>query len=360
MFNTLKQGQDFLKNEKTIEEKVTPHLKLIAETSSPDLKSLIEGMSNKNITKKSTDKLDILEKNFNKTLKEYYETYQSFSEDLLKRSQSKQKISNYLGKVINYGSDSDVYYYVNNYGYTHKYSTSAWENNDSSCDSSSVSFDGDTSNLQSGPSMGSGQPCGVAGNNIKNKSTGEYAWVDIKGYKHVYENKNLKTCLQKNTIELDESLYNAIPTGSNMKEVTDCTTLDVNPSTYSKLMELNKDVKKYAKEMLTEVNKMSDKDEEIQNEINRKKSELQNYLNTIDDNSTDILLTRQSLPTIQGENEDSQLNMTSNYYKYLLTHLILAIIIAATIRAYFGGDVGPIPLIIIGIIIFGLLLSIFR
>jgi hypothetical protein len=360
MFNTLKQGQDFLKNEKTIEENVTPHLKLIAETSSPELKSLIEGMSNKNITHKNSDKLDGLQNKFNKTLKEYYETYQRFSEDLLKRSQSKQKVSNYLGKVINYSNDSDVYYYVNNYGYTHKYSNSAWKNNDSSCETSSTTFEGETSSLQSGPVMGSGQPCGVAGSNIKNKSTGEYAWVDIKGYKHVYENNNLKTCLQKNTIELEESLYDAIPTGSNMKDVTDCTTLDVNPGTYTKLIKLNKEVKMYAKKMLTEVNKMSDKDEEIQNEINRKKSELQNYLNTINDNSSNMLLTRHSLPTVHGENEDSQLNMTSNYYKYLLTHIILAVIIAATIRAYYGGDIGLLPLIIIGFIIFGLLLSIFR
>ena len=43
--------------------------------------------------------------------------------------------------------------------------------------------------FQIGSIMGKGQPCDVAGKNVQNTKTKEYAWVDIKGKKHVYSDK---------------------------------------------------------------------------------------------------------------------------------------------------------------------------
>ena len=51
-----------------------------------------------------------------------------------------------------------------------------------------------------------GQPCKVAGQNIKNKETGEESWVDIKGIKHPYSN-NEKFIIHK---DLSNFLLNSI------------------------------------------------------------------------------------------------------------------------------------------------------
>ena len=61
-------------------------------------------------------------------------------------------------------------------------------NNSNSCpsDPENVTSE-DIANLKlQGPDMGSGQACGAAGTNIQNRDTNEIAWVDIKGYKHIY------------------------------------------------------------------------------------------------------------------------------------------------------------------------------
>jgi len=83
-------------------------------------------------------------------------------------------------------------------GFTHKYSTDAWSNNNASCPTDAITVDTTTYNtFHTGPDMGQGQPCSIAGKNIKNSTTNEYAWVDIKGYKHIYSSTLWKKNLHR-------------------------------------------------------------------------------------------------------------------------------------------------------------------
>jgi len=90
--------------------------------------------------------------------------------------------------------------------------------------------------------MVSGQPCKIAGQIIKNSSSGETAWVDIKGMKHPFSGEKSKSC-SSDPIELSAQDYNLIPTGSAMGRSDTCLALDVNPTLYNKLQSLSGQIK---------------------------------------------------------------------------------------------------------------------
>ena len=81
------------------------------------------------------------------------------NEDRLKKTQTLQQAKQYLGNAIS--EEDGNYYYVNNYGFTHKYSTDAWNKNSKSCPKNVMSAS--SSLFRKGPDMVPGQPCSVAG-----------------------------------------------------------------------------------------------------------------------------------------------------------------------------------------------------
>ena len=113
----LDQGKDILTYNDDMDKIVSPHLKLI-QTS-----TLIEGLNGANMSyndKKALEGSQNIENQFNQTLALYAQTYKQLNEDILTKRQSSEKIVDYLGKVV---ADTDGNnYYVNNFGFTHKYS----------------------------------------------------------------------------------------------------------------------------------------------------------------------------------------------------------------------------------------------
>ena len=273
-----KQERDFLENEKTYKKIEYPNIKFmenqnILGTIKEAMQSRESSQSNENYKE---DYNQDLENKFNKTLSQYNLIQKQINEDLLKKEQSKSKIKNYLGKVIT--EDDENYKYVNNYGYTHRYSDDSWSNNNTSCPLDPTKVKSFSSFKLKGPDMGNGQPCKIAGKNIKNETTTEIAWIDIKGYKHIYpedvwNNKN-KTC-NINPITVSDSEYNSIPTGNPMTNTYICNQIDINPNMWEKLITLNKKLKNLAYKMLKEIEKLNTEDEKINEYIIEKKK---NYI----------------------------------------------------------------------------------
>ena len=77
----------------------------------------------------------------------------------------------------------------------------------------------------------------MAGKVIKNTDTDEQAWVDIKGYKHIFpEGTKMSTsCAEVNIIKISSSDYNLIPSGNSMSSTEECLALDVNPGLWKKI-----------------------------------------------------------------------------------------------------------------------------
>lgn len=327
----LKQGQEFMKYNKMYAKEALPHLNLLQKTH---VNSVVENLDNQNstqgkatVTSKATQKVNKLQDQFNKTLADYSATYKIFSEDLMKKNQSQQQISSYFGKVI---SDSDGNYsYVNDFGYTHRYSTDAWNKNDSTCSSVPELVDVDDLQLfRKGPDMGSGQACNIAGQNVQNEETLEVAWVDIKGYKHVYSKeiweKKESSC-NLDPIKLTSSQYIAIPEGSPMTTTHVCDQLDVNPKTWEKLNTLNDKLVSIAEKLLDEIGTLDETDMALKNEIKQQQQTIQSYISSFKDDKKVIVKANNDVDNLNGKESDSESYLNYAYSRYILW-IILAIL----------------------------------
>jgi hypothetical protein len=353
----LDQGKDILTYNDDMDKIVSPHLKLI-QTS-----TLIEGLNGANMSyndKKALEGLQNIENQFNQTLALYAQTYKQLNEDILTKRQSSEKIVDYLGKVV---ADTDGNnYYVNNFGFTHKYSPNAWENNNSSCPSTSVSYGGSMNDFQTTLPMVQGQPCKIAGQNIKNQDTKEEAWVDIKGVKHPYSNLEKNASCSSQSIEMSSRDYNLIPSGSAMSRTDSCMALDVNPQVWSRLQQINTQLKNQAVKLTAEINKLALEDNESKQQLMNKRQQLLSYIDTIDNDRNDITSNNNILMQVVGEETDSSLRMTSNYYSYIIWIFIMIFIISLTVAVSTNDDdkVSGISYVIIAIFVLMFLIYLYK
>jgi hypothetical protein len=344
----LDQGKDILTYNDDMDKIVSPHLKLIQSST------LIEGLDGVNMSyndKNALEGLQNIENQFNQTLALYAQTYKQLNEDILTKRQSSEKIVDYLGKVV---ADTDGNnYYVNNFGFTHKYSPNAWENNNSSCPSTSVSYDGSMNDFQTTLPMVQGQPCKIAGQNIKNQDTKEEAWVDIKGVKHPYSNLEKNASCSSQSIEMSSRDYNLIPSGSAMSRTDSCMALDVNPQVWSRLQQLNTQLKNQAIKLTVEINKLALEDNESKQQLMNKRQQLLSYIDTIDNDRNDMTSNNNMLMQVVGQETDSSLRMTSNYYSYIIWIFIMFFIISLTVAISTNDDdkVSSITYVIISIFV---------
>ena len=212
-----------------------------------------------------------IENEFNRTLVEYTNTYNSFMQELLNKSQTQKNVNQYFGKVI---SDTDGNYsYVNDFGYTHRYSNDTWLKNDSSCPNVITKISaGDFKSFLKGPNMGLGQACKIAGQNVQNKDTQEVAWVDIKGYKHLYPKevwKGKQASCNLEAIKISKTAFDNIPSGSLMTTTSVCNKMDLNPVLLGKLNELNNKLVSLAKSMISELSNISVNDKDLNNKLSK-------------------------------------------------------------------------------------------
>ena len=327
------QGKQFLENQNIYTSNFYFHnLQLPSHSQVESIMENMESMNkNESVQASKNPKLDNYEKQFHKTLAEYNKTYKEMNEDRLKKTQTLQQSKKYLGNAIS--EEDGNYYYVNNYGITHKYSTDAWNKNSKSCPKTVMSAS--SSLFRKGPDMVPGQPCRIAGKNIRNQETGEAAWVDIKGYKHVYPedvwDKKSKSC-SKNTISISDENYKLIPEDSPMTNTTVCDSMDINPIVWVRLQKLNKKLISLAQKISQEIEKMKIKDEVMRNLINDQKKQLDIYVVNLDNDRLQLQRERNTLITISGEKENSELNMTSNLYKYMIMFIIAILAILITLN----------------------------
>lgn len=241
-----------------------------------------------------SQKLLDLEKKLSELTTDYTTQYRLYTDDLVTRSRFLQTNSQYLNKIVRdlshsgSGSGSEpgesvAYYYVNPFGYTHRYKdiSSVLLYDDKTCpkierDESITTNDNpfkikptsfvDISSGTTGGGfarfsdlasydMGNYGPC-ITAKNVKlpgaSSSEDVFAWVDVEGKKHVYEkgiwpDKRHSSCLTSvvgEPIVLTRNQYDAIPTAteSPMKENSECFRASVAPSINTKLDDIKKKI----------------------------------------------------------------------------------------------------------------------
>jgi hypothetical protein len=241
-----------------------------------------------------SQKLLDLEKKLSELTTDYTTQYRLYTDDLVTRSRFLQTNSQYLNKIVrdlsHSGSgsgsapgESVAYYYVNPFGYTHRYKDissvllyddktcpkierdEAITTNDNPFKIKPTSFVDISSGTTGGGfarfsdlasyDMGNYGPC-ITAKNVKlsgaSSSEDVFAWVDVEGKKHVYEkgiwpDKRHSSCLTSvvgEPIVLTRSQYDAIPTAteSPMKENSECFRASVAPSINTKLDDIKKKI----------------------------------------------------------------------------------------------------------------------
>lgn len=333
----LNQGQQFMDYNRMYHRQEGKKLNALQITSIPGVNSIVENMDTKKhrAEKHKNSRVSNLEKEFNRTLAEYDVVYKQFSEEVLKTNKNDKEIKKYFGQIITTGDGN--YSYVNDYGFTHKYSNDAWSSNSKNCPEHPLNISKDEmKKLHSAQDMGTGQPCGIAGKNIFNKKTKEYAWVDIRGKKHVYSEELWK---KKNescnipAISLSDSEYKAIPSGGNMTITNDCLQLNITPAIWNKLTLLNKKLEKLAKELLFYVDELEVQDIELNMKLQEQKKNLSDYISQIGKDRSQINFYNSDYNTVQGEYSDSILQQKSTKLQYIVWFFVLITIAALIMQS---------------------------
>lgn len=356
----LSQGADFMDFNRMYHRNTEQKVKALQTSGIPGIDTVTEAMQeDDNIARKSTDvasnSVSSIETEFNKTLADYNTTYKMFAEEVLKKAKADKDLQQYFGQAITNGDGN--YMYVNDYGYTQKYSTDAWSANAESCPSDPVTLsDKQISMFNSGAPMGEGQSCGVAGRNIKNKDSGEHAWVDIKGYKHVYSddtwNAKSEMCNVPVT-ELESDDYEAIPSGSAMTSASNCERLDVDPAVWNKLVTLNRKLVSLAQKMTEQLTGVVAKDVRLQQSLEDEKIKLAAYVAELDNQQQQMSNSATRYVTVEGEYEDAHLNANSDWLHLLAYFVLMVLVIAMTFRASVGKSSKAMNIIAILIAVVG-------
>jgi len=336
----LNQGKELLNYEIMYKNQVLPHLKPLQITTSTNLSSIIETLvNNSSVNNSSNDTMSDIEKRFNQTLTEYSNTHKAFIENLMNNTKYHDEVSKYYGKVVKNG---DVYTYVNDYGFTHKYLSNSWAYNDSSCPSTFETVNNSIMNkFLLGPNMGSGQACKIAGQNVENNETNEVAWVDIKGFKHVYPKEvweNKKNSCNINPIQLSSVAYNNIPSDTPMEKNTECVKLNADPILWEKLQKLNDELISLSYQLVNETNQLKTDDANLNIQLNDRKNKLDEYIKYFKANRYNIQSVKQNYNTIIGQEKDSHNYTKPAQYQYIIW-LILAILLVLAILRTVNGDV---------------------
>ena len=154
------------------------------------------------------------------------------------------------------------------------------------------------------------------------------------------------SCAEVNIIKISSSDYNLIPSGNSMSSTEECLALDVNPSLWKKLQDLNQQLKSQGMQLSNELGKLKLDNSTANDEIQQQRQKLQNHILKIDDDKNKLLYNKRMLMQMSGEEEDASLRMTSNYYGYLIWILLMILIVSLTFKASLGKEGGSISPIV--------------
>ena len=313
--------------------------------STNNITSVIESLegidsinSNTNVESDNLNNISDLEKQYQKVLSEYTNNYQLLMKTIIQSNKQKDNYGEYYGQIVS--DKTGNYTYINDFGYTQKYSNNTWDSKDKSCPIS-ISGSFDTTKLSSGADMGISQPCNLIGVNIRNEETDQKAWVDIKGYKHIYPDdiwSNKQQLCNIVPIDVSSNEYISIPISTEMQSGTVCDKLGVDPILWNKLIKLNTSLISIAKELSTEIGNIN-----MPSDSSYNSSEMQSdttiTANTFNDHLKILELEKQKLeqlntqlPTLSSSYNDSKLEVTSNYYSYLAWFIGAAVVGIITVK----------------------------
>tara|TARA_Y100000389_G_scaffold83592_1_gene80184 strand:- start:224 stop:1279 length:1056 start_codon:yes stop_codon:yes gene_type:complete len=234
----IKQGNSFNKNKRKYKRRVKKkNLKKISnnrfdsalqfiDSNFFGIEGMVEGMGDDDSQDLQT--LKTLETNFNKALNEYNALYDNYLNNVVQSRQSSGLSDNVIMQ------NGDQKWFVSKYGVKRKITDAYWAaetaKTQRTCSEPIASTEEEINKFETGPQMREGEKCSEGGKNVFDATTQKYAWIDVKGYKHVYSNYltgKHESC-PKTHSPIDNNSYVAIPTAVGP---------DGNPKPWTKLDE---------------------------------------------------------------------------------------------------------------------------
>lgn len=344
--SSLLQGERLLAFSKKDLRDEEKHMDLIQQGSSNEIGSIQEAMEDHDSIQphvaagKENPLITKIEDEFNDTLQHYTTLYQELMKDLIQKDKAQQDVQQYFGKVVK--TEKGDYYYVNNYGYKQEYSTESWTANSKTCPSKPISItDDDIEKLPNGYMMDVGQACNVSGKNIKNKDSGEIAWVDIRGVKHPYENnvwQYKKGSCNMEPVLLESDEYNGVPLGVPMNANTECDRLGLNDNVWDKLVGLNDKLITLSKQLVIEIGKIGIEDGLLKKAAQEKEKKVEQYIKDLEKDKMELDKAHRRMSTIRGERDVSE-KVVNNRFMALIFWAILAVVVIFTVfHSFLGGS----------------------
>jgi hypothetical protein len=237
-----------------------------------------------------------------------------------KMSQTQKNRGNAPTDTTNFGCAPD---YAKEWWKHHSCKTKPSSSKHPGCDIASMN----TAIFKKGPDMKPGEPCHLAGKNIRNSKTNQVAWVDLTGVKHAYPNSkmrdNLIGCNNKVTVTLDDAKFSNVPTGSPMTNDGICLNISINEQDYTKLLKMNKQLQVLAAKIVNELDTLISKDSETETEIRTKKSSIHAFLKNLKKERKNFDQNKHLIKTMQYQSEDSHVSYVSNKYHMIAWGLLV-------------------------------------
>ena len=322
----LKQGVEFdsLQSNYLTGDNVV-HLALLEETSSPHLGSMVEGLENPNIEQENTQLLDTmktLETKFNTTLAEYTSAYSAYMNNLLTED---KLVSQWKGKNILQSSEGGSFDYVNNFGYTRTYSQQAWSGKPTSCPGTTPSSDSADvyAQLKHGSPLGTGEPCGLEGTNVRNPESGEIAWLTPQGVLRHYPDEETMKSAQKNGgcptgySDLTSEAYSSMNKGAPMNSQSKCDTMGLDNPVWHRIKMLNEQLLEISDEMYQNVLKLEAVDTQVNTKVSQTKDQLKQRILDLQQERLKFNAAQTKVVTMQADMNDNSIVVKREYAHYL-------------------------------------------
>jgi hypothetical protein len=366
------QGRKFLSFEKKYTYTALPHLKLLEETSDPKFDSIIEALGEDNSTHNqyniALNKLSTHEQAFNEILAEYSRYLQSYRQTMTNQINRDATLQKYFNKIIIFGGN---YYYVNNFGYKHKFSTTLWEsysvdNNKGQNCANITQYPGvidndDFNKLKDGPPMnGSGnistnvaQACDIAGKIIKRKGSSQYAWVDAQGIKHGFSDNMWKiksASCGAVPEEIDGTSFDNIPVGGEMSSTSICNAYEGNPRMWDRIDVLNSKLMDLTQILHDDIAELAKYDSVYKDKLNQKTSTLSTYKQEFTKDKKELQSMNFDNDVLKGELEDTNSVLRMNKIRYIVWIILLVALIGILLFSY-KNNASNLAMIVILIVI---------
>ena len=368
------QGRKFLAFEKKYTYTGMPHLKLLEESSDPKFNSIIEALGEDNSVNSqynvALNKLSTHEQAFNQILAEYQRYYQSYAQSVSSQVTRDTTLQKYFNKIIIFEGE---YYYVNNFGYKHKFSTILWEsysidnNKGQNCANipqyPGVISNDDFNKLKDGPQMnGSGnistnvaQACDVAGKIIQRKGSipPQYAWVDATGVKHRFSDRmwQIKSAsCGAVPEEIDGTSFDNIPAGVEMSTTSICNAYEGNPKLWDRIDVLNGKLMDLTQILHDDISELAKYDSVYKDKLNQKTSTLSTYKQEFTKDKKNLQSMTFNNDVLKGELEDTNSVLRMNKIRYIVWTILLVVLIGILSFSY-KNNASNLAMIVILIVI---------